>query len=203
MVSGGAMLTGRSARGSFGRRRASLGLAVLAALIGACRLATSSLFVVGGSAGPLSRRGVAMEAARAQQVQIKLGGAAANLEVVRRGGDDSEVKVVSGNLPLGLKITMVDGGPKVGDTFVVQEVLRGGAASLGEMDVRAGDIIHGVTTTVSGKKGALQTHDACSSVDELSQAILGNDDGSVSLVIERPEIGGSGLEWMQQVGSMF
>mmetsp|Transcript_102557 Transcript_102557/g.257003 ORF Transcript_102557/g.257003 Transcript_102557/m.257003 type:complete len:197 (+) Transcript_102557:44-634(+) len=192
----------RSGHGARGRRSASLGLAALTALVGASCLTASSLFVQSRSAGPLSRRGVAMRATK--KVQLKLGqGTVSNLEVSPRAGEGSQIKVVSANMPLGLKITMIDGGATVGNTFVVEQVMPGGAVSLGEADIRAGDVIHGVTTTVNGQKGALETHAACSTVDELSQAIMGNDDGEVTLVIERPGSGGSGLEWMQEVAGMF
>lgn len=145
-----------------------------------------------------------MRAVSPQKVQIKLGGGTvSNLEVTRRAGESSELLVLTANMPLGLRITMVDAGAQLGETFVVEQVMPGGAVMLGEVDIRMGDVIHAVTTTVNGRKGALETHEACQSADDLSQAIMGNDDGEVTLVIERPQEGGTGLEWMQQVASMF
>eukprot|EP00971_Amphidinium_carterae_P245070 4865754-Amphidinium_carterae.1 len=47
-------------------------------------------------------------------------------------------------MPLGIRIELQD------KNFVVTEVLSGGAAALGNLDVQEGDIIHYITTDVEG-----------------------------------------------------
>mmetsp|Transcript_509 Transcript_509/g.686 ORF Transcript_509/g.686 Transcript_509/m.686 type:complete len:209 (-) Transcript_509:44-670(-) len=89
-------------------------------------------------------------------------------------------------MPLGIRIELQD------KNFVVTEVLSGGAAALGNLDVQEGDIIHYITTDVEGGGKRITATEDFASVEELSQGILANSDELVAMVVEKPDKGALG-----------
>mmetsp|Transcript_10443 Transcript_10443/g.18814 ORF Transcript_10443/g.18814 Transcript_10443/m.18814 type:complete len:208 (+) Transcript_10443:72-695(+) len=102
-------------------------------------------------------------------------------------GEASKAVEAQAQMPLGIRIE------KEGEYFVITEVLSGGAAALGNLDVQEGNIIHYITTDVEGGGGKrIAGVDEFDSVEELSQGILANSDELVAMVVEKPDKGALG-----------
>mmetsp|Transcript_54571 Transcript_54571/g.130190 ORF Transcript_54571/g.130190 Transcript_54571/m.130190 type:complete len:207 (+) Transcript_54571:83-703(+) len=86
-------------------------------------------------------------------------------------------------MPLGIRIE------KQAGVFVVTEVLSGGAAALGNLDVQEDNIIHYITTDADGGGKRIVSAEDFNSVEELSQAILANQDEQVAMLVEKPDSG--------------
>eukprot|EP00442_Polarella_glacialis_P038252 CAMPEP_0115105734 /NCGR_PEP_ID=MMETSP0227-20121206/36189_1 /TAXON_ID=89957 /ORGANISM="Polarella glacialis, Strain CCMP 1383" /LENGTH=201 /DNA_ID=CAMNT_0002503103 /DNA_START=1 /DNA_END=606 /DNA_ORIENTATION=- len=114
-------------------------------------------------------------------------------------GKDSTFKWVMAELPLGLRIIQNEGDK----AFVVEDVVPMGAVALGKADIQPGDVIHAVTTTKDGGKigiGATAIEDC----GHLSRMMIGNDDGLITVVIERVgESGGGGFGFLENIARSF
>merc|ERR1712183_980860 len=108
-------------------------------------------------------------------------------------GDGSKFDVLTANLPLGLQIEQPEEDATV---FIVGAIAPGGAVSLGEVDIKVGDMIRAITTENDGQRGVVETS-ILKNADELNEAIYRNEDGQVTLVVERPgELSLGGMSWM-------
>mmetsp|Transcript_42151 Transcript_42151/g.78374 ORF Transcript_42151/g.78374 Transcript_42151/m.78374 type:complete len:188 (-) Transcript_42151:273-836(-) len=101
-------------------------------------------------------------------------------------GEASKAVEVGGEMPLGVRFEQRSDG-----AFIITEIISGGAASVGELDVQVGNIIHAVSCTVGGKK-AVTTADEVDSIDQMTQAILSNSDERVQMLVEKPDEGAVG-----------
>ena len=74
---------------------------------------------------------------------------------------------------------------------MITEIISGGSASVGELDVQVGNIIHAVSCSVGGKK-QITTAFEVDTIDQMSQAICSNDDERVLMLVEKPDEGAAG-----------
>jgi len=180
-------------------------------VIGSTFLARSSVFCTGAASASLRsqrtdalqvstvlRAGSADQAAQAGPVWIPFGGGS-NYDVRRVLGPDSSVEVLEAEMPLGLQIAKMEQE----STFIIQSILPGGAASMGTLDVQVGDVIHATSTTEEGDRKTLVEASSCDLVEDFQEAIMRNEDGMVSLVVEKATQTGSPIAWMEGVARMW
>merc|ERR1712008_534705 len=110
---------------------------------------------------------------------------------------ESEFLVTSTELPLQVQLG------KNGPTYVVEEILPGGPGYMGSADIKEQDLIRAVTVEANGKKGVVETN-VFKSADELNDAMMMNNDGQITMVVERKSQAGlGGFSWMMDVAQKF
>lgn len=115
-------------------------------------------------------------------------------------GETSAFTVVDASLPLGLLIEQRE----TDELFVVEDIRAGGSVAMGQVDIKVGDIVHALTTSDGDRKILVETK-TLKDADGLVDAIVGNDDGLITLVVERaaPTSGLGGLGFLEEVARMF
>lgn len=188
-----------------GARRASLAaLAVAAvatsALTGACR-AFVGPSVPGRTRGAVFRAATAAGATKATtKVNVPLYGGESQVTeefwVSKKMGKNGKVEVAKGMLPLGLSIVK----DEELQAWVIEEIIQGGSAAMGVFPVGPGDVLHAMTV-MDGEKKAVLEAGKLETVAQLTEAILSNTDGEISLVLETEAPGGgdSGFGWVDDV----
>eukprot|EP00435_Cladocopium_sp_Y103_P030026 s2068_g7.t1 len=89
----------------------------------------------------------------------------------------SKAEEVGGDMPLGIRFSMRDDG-----AFEITEIISGGSASAGTLEVQVGNIIHAVSCEIGGRKD-VTTASEVDSVEQMTQAILSNSDEVVMMVL--------------------
>eukprot|EP00437_Effrenium_voratum_P021500 CAMPEP_0181448226 /NCGR_PEP_ID=MMETSP1110-20121109/27030_1 /TAXON_ID=174948 /ORGANISM="Symbiodinium sp., Strain CCMP421" /LENGTH=190 /DNA_ID=CAMNT_0023572367 /DNA_START=21 /DNA_END=593 /DNA_ORIENTATION=+ len=109
----------------------------------------------------------------------------------------SKVEEVGGDMPLGIRITQRESD----GAFEITEIISGGAAAVGTLDVQEGNIIHAVSCEVGGRKD-VTTAKEVNTVDQITQAILSNSDEVVMMLVEKPDEGAAGsISFLTNVAS--
>ncbi|CAE7222733.1 unnamed protein product [Symbiodinium sp. CCMP2592] len=110
----------------------------------------------------------------------------------------SKAVEVGGEMPLGVRFERREDG-----AFVITEIISGGSASVGELDVQVGNIIHAVSCSVGGKKEITSAFEV-DTIDKMSQAILSNEDEQVKMLVEKPDEGAAGsISFLTDVATKF
>lgn len=202
-----------AARHRIGARRPAAGAVLLAALAAVAVAASAladlrTLFVQPLSGGAGRRVAVSRAAAPTAKSITKIavalnsfeGSPTQPLTISKKFGDEGKVAMAQTTLPLGLSIVKDESL----DAWIIEDVLPGGSASQGLFEVQPGNVLHGITVMDGDKKMVLQVGNL-ETVDQLTEAILSNNDGEISLVLEA-EGGGAGdspFGWMEGVTRML
>mmetsp|Transcript_86091 Transcript_86091/g.175661 ORF Transcript_86091/g.175661 Transcript_86091/m.175661 type:complete len:177 (+) Transcript_86091:93-623(+) len=110
----------------------------------------------------------------------------------------SKAEEVGGDMPLGIRFSMRDDG-----AFEITEIISGGSASAGTLEVQVGNIIHAVSCEVGGRKD-VTTASEVDSVEQMTQAILSNSDEVVMMLVEKPDEGAAGsISFLTNVAKGF
>mmetsp|Transcript_86208 Transcript_86208/g.136946 ORF Transcript_86208/g.136946 Transcript_86208/m.136946 type:complete len:177 (+) Transcript_86208:102-632(+) len=110
----------------------------------------------------------------------------------------SKAEEVGGDMPLGIRFSMRDDG-----AFEITEIISGGSASAGTLEVQVGNIIHAVSCEVGGRKD-VTTAEEVDSVEQMTQAILSNSDEVVMMLVEKPDEGAAGsISFLTNVAKGF
>ncbi|CAK9080313.1 unnamed protein product [Durusdinium trenchii] len=103
-----------------------------------------------------------------------------------------------GEMPLGIRFTLTDDGH-----FEISEIISGGSASNGALEVEVGNIIHAVSCEVDGQKD-VAIASQMTTVDQMTQAILSNSDEIVMMLVEKPDPGAAGsISFLTNVATKF
>eukprot|EP00913_Durusdinium_trenchii_P026161 g24542.t1 len=98
----------------------------------------------------------------------------------------------------GIRFTLTDDGH-----FEISEIISGGSASNGALEVEVGNIIHAVSCEVDGQKD-VAIASQMTTVDQMTQAILSNSDEIVMMLVEKPDPGAAGsISFLTNVATKF